>query len=142
MKLRQVLLPGEKRSCQRLALTLTGLLLLAGVVAAAVSINVVAGRSAAVVIGQPFQDEVRIELSSTGFTPSAVQHAAGTFGITVENSGLAGEYTLRLKSEDGAVLTEVPVQKGSAGWTVTLQPGAYTLTEASNPQWLCQITVQ
>ncbi|HEU0253480.1 MAG TPA: hypothetical protein VFR12_10655 [Pyrinomonadaceae bacterium] len=88
------------------------------------------------------EDELRIELTGNGFVPSEVQHAAGTFGIAVENSTLSGAYVLRLKSEDGTVLKEVEVQKGSAAWTVSLQPGQYTLTEASHPQWLCRITVQ
>lgn len=89
-----------------------------------------------------FQDELRIELGDGGFTPAAVQHAAGTFAIAVENSAIAGEYTLRLKAEDGTILKEIQVQKGSAAWTVTLSAGQYTLIETSHPQWLCQITVQ
>lgn len=87
-------------------------------------------------------DEVRIELNSNGFAPSEVQHAPGTFAIAVENSTLSGSYTLRLKGEDGTVLKEIEVQKGSAAWTVTLQAGQYTLTEANHPEWLCRITVQ
>lgn len=91
---------------------------------------------------EAFVDELQIQLGSNGFTPSAAQHAAGTFAIAVENSSLAGEYTLQLKAEDGTVLKEIAVQKGSAAWTVTLAAGQYTLTEASHPEWLCQITVQ
>lgn len=88
------------------------------------------------------QDELLIQLTANGFVPGEVQHAAGTFEINVENSTMSGEYTLMLKSEDGAVLKELKIQKGSAAWTVTLQAGQYTLVEASHPQWLCQITVQ
>jgi hypothetical protein len=91
---------------------------------------------------QDFQDELQIELSANGFTPGEVQRAAGTFAIAVENSAISGEYTLRLKAQDGTVVKEVQVQKGSAAWTVTLSAGEYTLTEASHPQWLCRITVQ
>jgi len=87
-------------------------------------------------------DEVRIELTSNGFAPNEVQHAPGTFAIAVENSALSGSYTLRLKAEDGTVLKEIEVQKGSAAWTITLQAGQYTLTESSHPEWLCRITLQ
>jgi hypothetical protein len=89
-----------------------------------------------------FQDELQIELGSEGFTPAEVQRAAGTFAIAVENSVISGEYTLQLKAQDGTVIKEVQVQKGSAAWTVTLSAGEYTLTEVSHPQWTCRITVQ
>ena len=88
------------------------------------------------------RDEVRIELTSNGFAPSEIQHAPGTFAIAVENKTLSGEYTLKLKAEDGTVLSELQVQKGSSAWTVSLQTGRYTLTEADHPQWTCSIVVQ
>ena len=88
------------------------------------------------------RDELRIELTSSGFTPNEVQHAPGTFAIAVENSALSGEYTLRLKGGDGTILQEFHVQKGSSAWTVTLQTGTYTLTETDHPQWTCRIVVQ
>lgn len=119
------------------------LLLLAAIVAGLLARNEVvnAGPTTAILINQTPQDELAIELGSNGFSPSAVQRPAGTFDITVENSAISGEYTLRLKAEDGTIVKEVSVQKGSVGWTVTLQSGVYTLMEASNPQWQCQITV-
>ena len=89
-----------------------------------------------------FQDELQIELGSNGFTPAEVQRAAGTFGIAVENTVIAGEYTLQLKAQDGTVIKEVQVQKGSTAWTMTLAAGEYNLTEVNHPQWLCRITVQ
>jgi hypothetical protein len=88
------------------------------------------------------RDELRIELTSNGFTPDVVQHAPGRFAIAVENSTLSGEYMLRLKAEDGTVLNEFHVQKGSSAWTVNLQNGTYTLTEADHPQWTCRIVIQ
>jgi hypothetical protein len=88
------------------------------------------------------RDEVRIELTSNGFAPGEVQHAPGRFAIAVENSTLSGEYTLRLKADDGTILNEFQVQKGSSAWTVNLQTGTYTLTEADHPQWTCRIVVQ
>ena len=77
-----------------------------------------------------FQDELRIELGTGGFTPPEVHHGAGTFAIAVENTAMSGEYTLRLQAADGTVVKEVHVQKGSAAWTVTLSAGEYTLTES------------
>ena len=88
------------------------------------------------------RDEIRIVLSSNGFAPSEVQHAPGSFAIAVENNILSGEYTLRLKAEDGTVLSEIQVQKGSSAWTVNLQTGRYTLTEVNHAQWSCSIVVQ
>lgn len=122
-----------------LAFSLSSLL----VIAAIVTVIADAGSSRSAQLAQSVgQDEVRIELSSNGFVPNEIQHAAGTFAIAVENSTLSGEYTLRLKAEDGTVLREVQVQQGSSAWTITLPAGQYTLTEAGNPQWLCRITVQ
>jgi hypothetical protein len=88
------------------------------------------------------RDELRIELTSSGFSPNEVQHAPGRFAIAVENSALSGEYTLRLKADDGTVLNEFRVEKGSSAWTVTLQTGTYTLTETDHPQWTCRIVIQ
>ena len=99
-------------------------------------------RSAASLVQPGFQDEVHIKLTGSGFVPGEVQHAAGTFAIAVENAILPGEYTLQLKAEDGTILKEVHVQKGSSAWSVTLQAGQYTLTETQNPQWLCRLNVQ
>ncbi len=91
---------------------------------------------------QQGRDEVRVELNSNGFTPSEVQHTPGSFAISVDNKTISGEYTLNLKAEDGTVLSELQVQKGSSAWTVTLQTGRYTLTEINHQQWVCAIVVQ
>jgi hypothetical protein len=101
-----------------------------------------AASARALVVQPGFQDEVHIKLTASGFVPGEVQHASGTFAIAVENATLPGEYTLQLKAEDGTVLKEVTVQKGSSAWSVTLQAGQYTLTETQNPQWLCRLNVQ
>lgn len=91
---------------------------------------------------QGARDEVRIELTSNGFVPGEVQHAPGRFALAVENNTLPGEYTLRLKAEDGTTLNEFQVQKGSSAWTVNLQTGTYTLTVGDHPQWTCRVIVQ
>lgn len=92
-------------------------------------------------VQQGGRDEIRIELGNNGFTPSQVQHVPGSFAIAVDNS-VASAYKLRLKAEDGTVLHEVEIQKGSLAWTVNLQTGRYTLTEVDHSQWLCSIVVQ
>jgi hypothetical protein len=91
---------------------------------------------------QAGRDEIRLQLTSNGFTPAEVQHAPGPFAIAVENTTLSGEYTLKLQAEDGTVLNEVRVQKGSSAWTVNLQTGRYKLTEVNHSQWICTIVVQ
>jgi hypothetical protein len=88
------------------------------------------------------RDELRIALTSHGFVPGEVQHAPGTFAIAVENSTLAGEYTLQLRAADGTLLNELRVLKGSSAWTVSLQTGTYTLSEANHSEWTCRIVVQ
>jgi hypothetical protein len=88
------------------------------------------------------RDEIRIELSNNGFSPSEVQHAPGSFAIAVDNVTLSSDYKLRLKAEDGTVLHEVDIQKGSSAWSVSLQTGRYTLIEVNHSQWLCSIVVQ
>lgn len=122
----------------RIVLTVT---LLIGVALLGTAAKDLAGTSA-LASQQGGRDEVRIELTGNGFTPNEVQHAPGTFAIAVENNTLSGEYTLRLKAEDGTVLSELQVQKGSSAWTVSLQTGRYTLTEASHSQWTCSVVVQ
>ena len=87
-------------------------------------------------------DELNIELTDNGFVPTEITHSSGAFGISVENTSSANEYTLRLKAADGTILNEIPVQKGSVAWSVNLQPGLYTLTETNHEQWSCVITVQ
>ena len=134
-------LPGKTAIMSVLVALLTAVIgLLAGTGTAVIGLS----HAEATVTGASggIQDEVLIQLGPDGFSPSAVQHAAGTFAIAVENSAISGEYTLRLKAADGSVVKDVQVQKGSAAWTITLAAGEYTLTETSHAQWLCRITVQ
>jgi hypothetical protein len=132
------------RPVSSMAVAAALLLLVCSVVAAVVSFTggTKAGPSTTLPAVNAAQNELHLELNSNGFNPSTAQRSAGTFDITVENSVMSGEYTLRLKNGDGTVLKELSIQKGSAAWTVTLEVGQYTLTEANNPQWVCQITVQ
>jgi hypothetical protein len=92
--------------------------------------------------GQNTSDDIKLELTSNGFVPAQVTHEAGVFAIEVENKSGVEEYTLRLTAQDGTILKEVSVNKGSAAWTVNLQPGQYSLKEANHEQWVCAIAVQ
>lgn len=139
----------EKRSSQKRSTTAIRSMRLGMVVIAGLFVSVVfvsgwanAKRITAGTSTQQGRDEIRIELSSNGFSPTEIQHAPGSFAIAVENTTLSGEYKLRLKAEDGTVLNEVQVQKGSSAWTVSLQTGRYTLTEVNHPEWSCSIVVQ
>jgi hypothetical protein len=87
-------------------------------------------------------DELHVELSTAGFAPAEVNHAAGPFAISVDNLDVADEYVLQLKGQGGTLINEVRVQKGSAGWTVDLPAGTYTLMVANHPDWVCQIVTQ
>lgn len=100
------------------------------------------GPTPPVALPAPQGDELLIELSTNGFAPAEVTRPAGAFAISVDNRDVAGEYVLHLKGEGGVLLKEVRVQKGSAGWTVDLPAGTYTLMVANHPDWVCQITLQ
>lgn len=93
-------------------------------------------------VHQAAEDELLLELSTDGFTPAEATHPAGAFAISVDNRNVEGEYVLQLKGGGGTLLNEVRVQKGSAGWTVDLPAGTYTLMVANHPDWVCQITTQ
>lgn len=129
-------LPPHSPSIQKAALTL---LVVVGIATAVVELSSTRVNSHLDTQGR---DELRIALTSSGFVPGEVQHAPGTFAISVENGTLPGEYTLQLRAGDGTVLNEFRVQKGSSAWTVSLQAGTYTLTEANHSEWTCRIVVQ
>ena len=122
-------------ACRRMKLGVVILVLLFAVIVSVAHTRVTAD-------SQDGRDEVRLELSSNGFAPAEFQHGPGTFAIAVENKILSGEYTLKLKAEDGTVLNEFQIQKGSSAWTVNLPTGRYELTEVNHPQWTCRIVVQ
>jgi hypothetical protein len=86
--------------------------------------------------------DLHIELSTDGFAQGEVTRAAGAFAISVDNRDVTGEYVLQLKGAGGTLINEVRVEKGSAGWTVDLPAGTYTLMVANHPDWVCQIITQ
>jgi hypothetical protein len=129
-----------------LALLFPTTVICAAIACGRVTLPINANASSSPGIASPAQqggrNEVRIELTGNGFIPAEITHAAGTLGIAVENTSARDDYTLRLNTEDGTVLKEIQVQKGSTAWSISLQPGLYSLTEANHQQWVCRITVQ
>lgn len=84
-----------------------------------------------------------ITIRPTGFERTQITRPKGRFGIAVENrSGLA-DLVLRLDQEGGPRLRQGQLSSKNLNWkdVLDLLPGHYVLTEASNPNWLCRITI-
>src|SRR5262249_53887601 len=85
----------------------------------------------------------RILLSPRGFEPQQISRPHGPVLLAVDSRTGLSSVTLRLDKLDGTRLREVTAPLHKAGWRdyFDLTPGSYTLTEASNPAWVCNITV-
>ncbi len=83
-----------------------------------------------------------IQLKFEGFFPSEIRRPAGSYYLTVGNVSREKDIRLRLDRLGGGRLfdVELPRQK-PLRQTVLLAPGAYVLTEANHPRWVCRITV-
>lgn len=84
-------------------------------------------------------------LTSEGFAPATVTHAAGRFKLVVQNRSGIEPPALRFNGEaDGSSWRNVRVIGQVQGWTreVELEAGTYTLTEANHPEWICRVIVQ
>ncbi len=84
-------------------------------------------------------------LTSSGFAPTVVMHAAGQFKLVVQNKSGIEPPALRFNGEtDGNAWRNVRTLGQVHGWTreVDLDAGTYTLTEANHPEWVCQVRVQ
>jgi len=88
-------------------------------------------------------DIVSTTLGSNGFTPTKINHAAGSFRLKVNNQSKQAEIVLRLSNASGEKLSEVTVTNKVHAWVgnFELGPGAYTLSEAGHSKWTCQITI-
>jgi len=102
--------------------------------------NHVAGNNVAVNHSASWQDGLRFQLGGNGFTPAQATHSPGSFEIAVLNNGVGDNYTLRLTAQDGTVINEKHVQKGSVAWNVNLAAGQYTLTVVDR-EWSSVINV-
>lgn len=83
-------------------------------------------------------------LGTEGFTPAYIERGVGAFRLVVENRSGVENLTLQLKHHDGRGVGEWPLPAGAQTWSevIELTPGVYILTEANNPAWLYQITVE
>lgn len=93
--------------------------------------------------GRPRVESEVITLSPTGFNPAEITRPRGRFLILVDNRSELDEVTFRLSRADGHGLREVRRTKEELIWKQLedLPPGEYLLTEASNPEWVCRITI-
>ena len=85
-----------------------------------------------------------ITILSTGFYPSEITRPRGQFLILIDNRSDFDDLTLRLVSAAGPTLREVRQTKEEkiVKHLENLPPGEYLLTEASNPDWICRITIK
>lgn len=92
------------------------------------------------------QSEVEAEvvvLHPTGFEPSEISRPAGRILFAVDNRSGEDELVLRLEEEGGKLLHEARAGRRTnvLRKVLTLRPGVYVITEASNPEWRCRITI-
>jgi hypothetical protein len=89
----------------------------------------------------------QLVLTPIGFSPTEFKRPQGRFLLAVNNRAGIAQMNLVLNREitKGAMerLKEVGVHWSRPDWSEVfdLQPGTYLLTEASNPKWVCRITV-
>lgn len=83
-------------------------------------------------------------LTSSGFTPAAVTHGAGSFQIVIQNKSNVPTLDLRLNGEASSRWQRQNTLGEVQGWvaTVELEAGTYTITEAQHPEWVCRLIVQ
>jgi len=82
-------------------------------------------------------------LTTDGFVPDQITRPAGPFYLVVEDRSGLDQATLQLTSQNGVNVRSMvsSLEKGEALDILDLQPGTYTFTEASNPKWVCEITI-
>lgn len=88
--------------------------------------------------------EVTLTLRAEGFAPDALTRPAGRFRLSVDNRSGVEEITLRLNREDGTLVREMFIRRGTVDWSevIDLAAGVYVLSEVSHPAWVCRITAQ
>jgi hypothetical protein len=84
-----------------------------------------------------------IALRPSGFGPAEITRPAGRVLVAVSNQTGTADVVLRLSKEGDKRAHEVRLSKNKRLWrkVVDLAPGAYTLTEASHPEWTCRIII-
>ena len=84
-----------------------------------------------------------ITLTPTGFDRKEVTRRSGDFLLAVSNRSGLEEVLLRLDRIGGNRMQEQRLSKKRRAWreTKNLPAGQYILSEANNPDWVCQITI-
>jgi hypothetical protein len=90
-----------------------------------------------------------ITLRPEGFYPAELTRSKGNFLLVVCNRAGIEEMNFVLTRETGSStptkekVKEAKVQRRILDWNdeLDLNPGAYLLTEASNPKWVCRINI-
>ena len=98
----------------------------------------------------PKDGEIEVEqvtLRPYGFEPRAIKRPKGDFLLSFSNRSRQKDLALQLFRvvgiSKGEKLKDVGLPKGVVNrlTTLSLQPGEYVLSEASNPRWECRLTI-
>lgn len=94
-------------------------------------------------VAQDELDEVSLILGPEGFTPGEVRRPAGRFMLSVDNRSGLNNVTFVLRRGDGNKVLEIKVSDRHGDWSemIELQPGKYTFSEVSHPDWKCSFLV-
>jgi len=105
-------------------------------------------RSSILNLGQSGSSNQRMDIEvitirPTGFERAQITRPKGLFGIAVENRSGLTDIVLRLDQEGGPRLRQAQLSRQNLNWKdrFDLAPGRYVLTEASHPDWKCNITI-
>jgi hypothetical protein len=84
-----------------------------------------------------------ITVKEHGFEPRQITRRQGLFLFAVDNRSGLEAISLRLEKADGSLVRQMDIHASNPDRrdVLNLPAGDYVLTEAGNPQWLCQITV-
>jgi hypothetical protein len=84
-----------------------------------------------------------ITVKEYGFEPRQITRRQGLILFAVDNRSGLEAISLRLERADGGLVRQMDISASSPDRRdiFNLPAGDYVLTEAGNPQWICQITV-
>jgi len=85
-----------------------------------------------------------ITLTPRGFEPREITRPTGPFLLAATNRSSLEEVVLRLERIGGNRMQELRLSGKRRDWqeTLNLPAGEYILSEATNPDWICQITIR
>jgi len=85
-----------------------------------------------------------ITLRTVGFEPSEIIRPKGPFVLLIDDRSGKDVSSLRLQKIQGESLRDVNTNRSKSEWhdLIDLPPGDYVLTDRTNPEKRCQITIQ